>query len=70
MSETIKCMKKRLREELYEQGIRPAELAEMVGVGTDTVNRYLSPYLCGGKLEMWLKFSEALGYEGLDWLMS
>jgi len=66
--DAIKKMKKRLSDELYEQGILPVELAEMTGVTEDTVKRYLSPWLPGGKLELWVKFSEALGYDGLGWM--
>lgn len=66
---TIERMKKRLSAELYEQGITPAELAEMSGTSRDSVDRYLSPYQQGGKIEMWLLFSKALGYEGLEWLI-
>lgn len=67
--DTIERMKKRLSAELYEQGITPAELAELSGTSLDTVSRYLSPYLPGGKIEIWLMFSKALGYEGLEWLI-
>lgn len=66
--DTIERMKKRLSAELYEQGITPAELAKLSGTSKDTVNRYLSPYLPGSKIEIWLLFSKALGYEGLEWL--
>lgn len=67
--DTIERMKKRLSAELYEQGITPAELAEMSGTSKDSVDRYLSPYQPGGKIDIWLLFSKALGYEGLEWLI-
>ena len=67
--DTIKQMKSRLSEELIEQGISRADLAKLSATSLDTVNRYLSPYIPGGNIEIWLKFSKALGYEGLEWLI-
>lgn len=66
---TVKKMKQRLSDELIERSLLPADLAAMAGVKTETVKRYLSPYLSGGKIEMWEKFSTALGYDGLGWLI-
>lgn len=65
----IKRMKSRLRSELAMEGISPTKLGEMCGIAKSTVDRYLSPHLYGTKVEIWLMISQALGYEGLEWLI-
>lgn len=69
MDKTIERMKKRLSEELIKQGMLPADLAKKAGVDRGTVDNYLSPHISYGNIEIWLKFSKALGYEGLEWLI-
>ena len=66
----IVTMKMRLKRELAERHMSVRKLAAISYIGTQTIVRYTNlndP--TGGKVEIWLALSEALGHEGLEWLI-
>lgn len=62
-------MKKNLRVAMAMEDINPQKLAEMAKIDRTTVYKYTSKYVSCGKIDIWLALSNALGHEGLDWLM-